>query len=108
MNFMPHQLSPHLSTTLKPCHPERSLAEREANRQTQSKDLARADGSPGPAGNFRIVVRFFDEREAELRPVSSREAAKYESPARKCRLSEGRGTSPAGTPPWHESVRIPQ
>lgn len=38
MNSIPYQLSPHLSTARKPCHPERSLAMSEANCQTESKD----------------------------------------------------------------------
>ncbi len=38
MNSAPYQPPDHLSITLKSCHPERSLAESEANRQTQSKD----------------------------------------------------------------------
>jgi len=53
------------SHSLCACHPERSLAESEANCQTQSKDPVPAATSTGAAGNFRIVIRFFDEHEAE-------------------------------------------
>jgi hypothetical protein len=57
----------------------------EANRQTQSKDPVRADNSAGNERNFRIVIRFFDEYEAEQLPTSSREAEECESPAGKRR-----------------------
>ncbi len=70
------------------CHPERSLAQSEATRQTQSKDRVPADGITGDARNFHIVVRFFEEdedgREASPHYESSREAAVSESPARQC------------------------
>lgn len=69
------------------CHPERSLAVSEANRQTQSKDLLFAEGGTGDAGSFRIEVRFFDEQGMEFFTGPSREAAPWESPARKCRVS---------------------
>ncbi len=59
-----------------------------ASRQTESKDPVPADSDTGNARNFRIAVRFFDESEAELCPVSSREATERESPARKCRVKE--------------------
>ena len=109
MNSTPYRSSTHLSVTLKTCHPERSLAESEANRQTESKDPYQCDTadaacleirgvcaeSRSSASNFRIVVRFFDEHESELRSVSSCEAAAWESPARQCRVSDGRGTIPA-------------
>jgi hypothetical protein len=65
------------------CHPEPSLAESEANRQTQSKDPGQAGASTGSAGSFRTLIRFFDEQGAELFPGSSREAAKECSPRRK-------------------------
>jgi hypothetical protein len=39
-------------------------------------------------GNFRIVVRFLDEQGIEFFHDPSREAAAYESPARKCRVKE--------------------
>jgi hypothetical protein len=97
MNSTSHHPSPHPSTTLKPCHPERSLAESKANRQTESKDPYYPDTSRSTDANFRIVVRFFDEHEPEHHPAVSREAAAWESPARQCRVREGRGTSPAGT-----------
>jgi hypothetical protein len=57
----------------------------EANRQTQSKDPVRADSGGGNERNFRTVIRFFDECEAEQLPTSSREAEECEGPARKCR-----------------------
>jgi hypothetical protein len=76
-----------ISSPPKGCHPERGLAESEANRQTQSKDPYRAEADGFKAGNFRVVVRFFDNHETEQLPVSSREAAECESPARKCRVT---------------------
>jgi len=33
------------------------------------------------------VIRFFDDHETEQLPGSSREAAAWESPARKCRIA---------------------
>jgi hypothetical protein len=65
------------------CHTERSLSESEANRQTQSKDPVPADIRTGAARNFRIVIRFFDEHEAERHHECSREAAIECSPRRK-------------------------
>ena len=62
----------------------------EANRQTQSKDPVSADNSAGTERNFRIVIRFFDENEAEQLPTSNDEAAACESPEEKCRVSAGR------------------
>jgi hypothetical protein len=59
----------------------------EAIRQTESKDLARSGSCIGDERNFRIVVRFFDEHETEHCPVSSCEAAGFDSPARECRVS---------------------
>jgi hypothetical protein len=97
MNSTSYEPSPHMSTTLKYCHPERSLAGREANRQTQSKDPYHPDTSRGTEANFHIVVRFFDEEETAHRPVSSREAAVWESPGRQCRGCAVDGTSPEGT-----------
>ncbi len=76
----------------------------EANRQTQSKDPVPADSATSHPRNFRIVVRFFDERESELRPVSSGEATEWESPAPRCRVTEGRGTSHAETARSHERM----
>ncbi len=77
------------SNTERPCHPERSLAESEANRQTQSKDPVFASVTTGPEGNSRAVVRFFDEHEAEKIEAGSqhfstlsREAATFVSPGR--------------------------
>jgi hypothetical protein len=70
----------------------------EANRQTQSKDPAFAGTTGADAGSFRIVVRLVDETEAEHLPVSNREPAAWETPARQCRVSKEKGTSPARTP----------
>jgi hypothetical protein len=85
------------NTPLTLCHPERSRTESEASRQTQSKDPYHLNTARGNERDFHIAVRFFDEDESELRSVSSREAAAWESPARQCGVCEGRGTSPAGT-----------
>jgi len=79
-----------------------------ANCQTQSKDPYHRNTAGGNERNFRIAVRFFDEHESELRPVSSREAAAWESPARQGRVHGSDGTSPAGTAPFHKSLRITQ
>jgi hypothetical protein len=78
------------------CHPERSLVESEANRQTESKDPASADVITGNARNFRIVVRFFDDHEYEQ--FASREAA-LTSTARKCRVSVPQHAGLAETAP---------
>jgi hypothetical protein len=86
MNSASSQPSSYLTITLKPCHPERSLAKSEANRPTESKDPVRPDSCTCHARNFRIVIRFFDGDEAEHLPVSSREVAAWENPAR-CRKS---------------------
>lgn len=63
-----------MTTTL--CHPERSLAKSEANRQTESKDPCNLGMAWGQAASFRIAVRFFDEQGAEVLHAPSREAAK--------------------------------
>jgi hypothetical protein len=104
VNRVGHQPSAHLSTALKPCHPERSLAESEANRQTQSKDPYQRDTALANERNFRIAVRFFDADEAEHRPVSNREAAAWESPARQCRGCAVNEPSPAGTALSHNRM----
>jgi hypothetical protein len=106
MNSKSYQPSPHRSITLKSCPPERSLAESEANRQTEWKDPYHPNTSRGNERNFSIVIRFFDEPEAEHVPVSSREGAAWESPARQCRGCAVDGTTPEGTPPLHEDSRI--
>lgn len=80
------------------CHPERSLAESEANRQAQSKDPCRARTAEANAENFRVVIRFFDEHQTEQLLTSSREAAVWDSPARKCRVSREDQASPVGMP----------
>ena len=64
-------------------HRERSLAVSEADSQTQSKDRYGLETRGSDAGNFRVVVRFFDDHETECNPVSSREAATQCSPRRK-------------------------
>ena len=74
------------------CHPERSQAESEAIRLTQSKDPMFAEGTSGRAGSFRVVVRFFSEQGPEQLPNASREAAAPESPARQCRVRTEMGT----------------
>jgi hypothetical protein len=78
-------------------HPEQSLAASAVNRLTESKDPAPADRGASAARSFRIVVRFFDEREFELRPVSSRETADCDSPMGQCRGCASERTSPAWT-----------
>jgi hypothetical protein len=58
----------------------------EANRQAESKDPYDRDTTCVDEGNFRIVVRFFEEDDGEHIPVSSGEAGEaWESPASKCR-----------------------
>ena len=104
MNSTPYQPSPHLSISLKYRHPERSRAESEANRQTQSKDPYHPDTSRGTEANFQVVVRFFDEHETELRPVPSREAAAGESPARQCRGCVVDGTTTDGMALSHKRI----
>ncbi|HLZ43660.1 MAG TPA: hypothetical protein VKQ11_22020 [Candidatus Sulfotelmatobacter sp.] len=65
------------------CHPERSLAESDANRQAQSKDLVFAESATADEMNFRTATRFFDEHNTEQLPVLSREPVKECSPWRK-------------------------
>ncbi len=98
MKCLPDQPTSNVSITLIPCHPERSPAESEANRQTQSKDPAPAVSATGNSGNFRVVIRFHDEQGTELFLTSSREAAVWDSPARKCRVSREDQASPVGMP----------
>jgi len=76
--------------TPNPCHPERSLAESEAIRQTQSKDPYQFGRTLGNARSLRVVIRFFDKHETQHLPISSREAAGGESPAQKCRMHSTR------------------
>jgi hypothetical protein len=83
MKSLPDQTTSDVSNTLTPCHPERSLAESAANRQTQSKDPCCTRTLEGNAVNFRIVIRFHDEQGIEFFPGPSREAAKECSPRRK-------------------------
>jgi hypothetical protein len=108
MNSTSYQPSPRLSIALKSCHPERNLAESGANRQTQSKDPYQRDTARGNERTFRIVVRFFDEYEAEHRPLPSREAAGWESPARQCRVCAVDGPKPERMAQLHESSRTTQ
>ena len=91
MNHLPH--GEHISECTVPnlCHPERNLAESEANGQTQSKDLCQLDRTLGVRENFRIAIHFYDDHGDEIHHVQSREAAECESPARKCRVSERKG-----------------
>jgi hypothetical protein len=86
-----------ISSSSLVCHPERSLSMSEANRHAESKDPVPADSGTGNARDFRIVVRFLDEGGCERRHLSSREAAAWESPARKCRVRQRNGASPEGT-----------
>ena len=51
MSSTAHQSDPALEHKPNPCHPERSLAMSEANRQTESKDLVPAGATPGNQGN---------------------------------------------------------
>jgi len=64
-------------------HPERSLADSESNRQTQSNDLVFAKSATADKINFRTAIRFFDEHNTEQLPLLSRGAAKGCSPRRK-------------------------
>ena len=106
MTSLSDQLIPDVSATLNPCHPERSLAESEANHQTQSKDPCCTGVLEGTAESFRIVIRFFDQQGTELFPGPSREAAAWESPARKCRVSRREdGISPVGTPQPRPTIK---
>jgi hypothetical protein len=68
------------------CHPERSLAQSEAKRQTQSKDPVPAHSGADNNGNFRIVIHFLDEHDTETFSVSSHEATACDSPAGKYRV----------------------
>jgi hypothetical protein len=65
------------------CHPERRQARSEASRQTESKDPLLDAKIRSNAGNFRVVVRFFDDHETECVPSASRGAATECSPRRK-------------------------
>ena len=67
------------------CHPERSLAKRKAIRQTEP-DPYHLDTTAGDAGNFRILIRFFDDHDTEVVHEPGREAAPQEGPARQCRV----------------------
>jgi len=62
----------------------------EANHQTESKDPVPAGSATSDVRSFRIVIRFFDENDAECVSGASREAAARVSPARRCRVSEGK------------------
>ena len=71
----------------KLCHPEWSLAASEASSRTQSKDPITTESITGNAKSFRIVVRFFDDQDAEILHDPSREVTAWESPARQCRVT---------------------
>ena len=89
MNHIRYFLRQSSCTVFNACHPERSPATSEASRQTQSKDPYKHDAAGGQSGNFRVVVRFFDEGDLdsaqarEYLPGRSREAAEECSPRRK-------------------------
>lgn len=70
-----------MTKTSNSCHPERSLAESEVSRQTQSKDPVVAGAVRGDARSYRVVVRFFDEQNAEFCHVESRETVSCKSMA---------------------------
>jgi hypothetical protein len=93
VNSTPRLPSASLSTTAKSCHPERSLARSEANRQSQSKDPVRAGSTTGNEESFHIVIRFSDDGEddceAEPYHETSREAAIECSPRRKPWVESG-------------------
>ena len=55
----------------KLCNPEQNLAVSESNGEAQSKDPYGINARRGESNNFRTVVRFFDEQDAELVPVSA-------------------------------------
>jgi hypothetical protein len=78
---------PAISPLLKSCHPERSRAVSEANRQAQSKDPYNRDAAA--AGSFRIAIRFYDESGSERHSEASRVAAKECSPRRKPWVKKG-------------------
>ena len=77
---------------LNVCHPERRLAKSEAICRTESKDPCHSDITGGDAGNFRMVVRFFDDDDCEILYDPSRQAAAQESRAWKCRATAMRPT----------------
>ncbi len=91
MNSTSYHPSQIQSTTLKSCHPERSLAESEANCQTQSKDPYQSVTASGQEKNFRITIRFQD-RELQLRNRTSKVAKRQhaKAPARSCRAKRGK------------------
>jgi len=87
VNHLPHGQHISEGTVPNPCHPERNLAESEANGQTQSKDPFNREATRGNDGSFRVVVLFFDEQEAEHLPGEGRDAA-GQSPTRQCGVSK--------------------
>jgi len=105
MNSTSSHPSQNQSTTLKSCHPERSLAESEANCQTQSKDPYQSVTASGQEKNFRITIRFQDGNAIEEPHIESREAAACESPARSCRVSAANRTSLKGTAPCSRKIQ---
>ena len=82
MNHIRRSQSRISCSTFNACHPERSLATSEATGQTESTDPYNPDAADGMAGNFRILVRFLDEGNAEVRYKPSPEAAAEYSPRR--------------------------
>ena len=69
-----------LCSTLNACHPERSLTASEASRQTEPKDPVFPEGATGTTGNFRVVVRFFDDHDAECLARSEPRSGKRMQP----------------------------
>lgn len=76
------------------CHPERSLAKREAIRQTKSKDPYQLGITLGDARDFRVVTHFFDEHETQPLSIFSRDATACESPTWKRRNRSTSGDEP--------------
>jgi hypothetical protein len=90
----------HLSDwNLRDCHPERSMAIREANRQTKSKDPYHP-GTPR-ADNRRSLdaASSVGHTSCNYQRRTCREVAACDSPARQCRVQKEDGASPVGTEP---------
>lgn len=70
----------HLAMTnvSNPCDSERSLGNSKAIRRTLPRDSYYSTANDGSNRNFRIVVRFFNEQNAEFCHVRSRETAACE------------------------------
>lgn len=61
-----------------PFDSERSLGNSKAIRRTPPRDCYRSTATDGSNRNFRIVVRFFNEQNAEFCHVRSRETSACE------------------------------